>query len=852
MYFNIDKSIFAAYPDLKIGLLIVKGIDNSKRISTIESLLRGICAQREKQYKDKDLNEDSMIAPWNNAYGKFGINPNKNLPSLKALLKRVQSGKEIPHISALVDLYNYYSLKLLLPIGGEDLDWLCGDLNLKFTQGGEPFRPIGSIEVERANEGEVAYVDDGGITCRYWNYRECERTKFTKKTVNAALIIEDLSKMHMDEFGKVVNEVQEGLAKYIGGKIESFILTEENTSVDLKVNGRKTVDDSRIPQQEKAHFIEEELKKKLSEKPEKKEQEEIVDMILDENLLINRLKKILEEGIKEAFGEIKKEIKIEYPNDESNGDYASSIALLLAKDLMKQPREIAEKIIKSIPKNEIIDKVEVAGPGFINFFLSKDIIEEEVKEILEKKEEYGSSKAGENKTIIVEYSQPNIAKPLGIHHLLSTIIGQSLFNIYKKLGFNAVSINHIGDWGTQFGKLSYAYKKWGDEKTVEREPINELLKLYVKFHEEAEKNPSIEDEARKEFKKLEEGDEENTGLWKWFCEVSMEEIKNTYDFLGGINFDHIQGESFYNDKMQEILEKGKKEEVFVEGEDGSLIVKFENEKYPPYLVQKSDGASLYSTRDMAAVLYRERTWNPDKILYVVDVAQSLHFQQLFETAKILKLSDSELVHVVFGRMQFKDSSMSTRKGNIILLDEVLKEAVKRAKAIVEDKSGELEEAKKAEVAHKVGVGAAKYGILSQNRVTNITFDWDKMLSLEGNSAPYLQYSYARAKSILRKRNEISEKIHEDPENAEEKIKALIRFLPKFKEVIFNSANDYKPNLICNYVYELAQKFNSFYNSVPVLRAENKEKHKRLDIVEAVSQVLKNGLLLLGVDVVEEM
>ncbi len=852
MNFNIDKEIFQQYPDLKIGAILIKGINNSKRVSGVESLLRGICAQREKQYKDVDLHMESFIADWDKAYGRFGINPRKNMPSISALLKRVTNGKEIPHINALVDLYNYYSLKYFLPIGGEDIDWLCGDLNLKYTKGGEAFRPIGSIDIETAGEGEIAYMDNGGITCRYWNHRECERTKFTNKTVNAVLFVEDLSKMHMDEFGKVLKEIQNGIGKYIGGEITTSILTEENPSLDLGVEGRMNADDSRVPQQEKAHFQQMESKKKAQKSGKSKIKSEPHSnrtTISDESLLEAQIKKLLEKAVEKAFGKVEKEVKIEYPSDESHGDYASNIALQITKDLGKPPQEIAKTIIDNLEENELIEKAEIAGPGFINFYISGKTLNSELEKVLKEKDKYGSGKPNE-KNIVIDYSQPNIAKPLGAHHLLSTIIGQSLYNIYKFLGYNCIGINYIGDWGTQFGKLTYAYKNWGDKSKIEKEPIKELLSLYVKFHDEAEKDPELEQKARDEFKKLEDGDKENKELWEWFCEVSLEEVQRTYDFLGGIHFDHIQGESFFNDKMDVILEKGKKEGVFEKGEQGALIVKFKDDKYPPYLVQKSDGATLYSTRDLAAINYREQTWHPEKILYVVDVAQSLHFQQLYETAKNLKLTDAELTHVVFGRMQFKDKKMSTRKGNIVLLDEVLKEAVEKAKKIVEEKNRDLKN--KDEVAHKIGVGAAKYVVLSQNRTTNITFDWDKMLSLEGNSAPYLQYTYARAKSILRKSEKIETTEEETTEKITEKTTSLQRHLVKFKEYVIYTAQEYKPNILANYLYELAQKFNSFYNNVPVLRAPEKERENRLKLVEATSQVLKNGLTLLGVELTEEM
>lgn len=860
----IDQKIFEQNNDLKIGAILIKGMNNSKRVSAVESLLRGVCAQRTKEFAEKDVYDHPMIQPWSQAYGKFGINPKKFPPSIAALLKRLKSGKEIPHINLLVDIYNYFSLKYVLPIGGEDLDWLCGDLNLTFTKGGEPFRPIGSIEVEEAKEGEAAYMDNGGITCKYWNYRECERTKFTAKTVNAVILIEDLSKMHMDQFGMILKEIEGTILKYIGGHTETHILNEENPSLDLGIAGRKHSDDSKIPLQEKVHFMEKEHLPQENTEAEEEAPKKIMKNLIpemeldlkDKGLLKNKVAEILLKAVKLTFPKANiEELKIEYPKEESHGDYASSIALQLGKVLNSAPRELAENLVRNIPENDLIEKVEIAGPGFINFFIKKSFFVENVQTVLDNPETYGQSEVGKDRTIIVEYSQPNIAKPLGVHHLLSTIIGQSNYNIFKNLGFNTIGINYIGDWGTQFGKLICAYKKWGNKEEIEKNPIDELLKLYVRFHNEAEQDPTLEDEGRKEFKDFEDGDKENRKLWEWFVKESLQEIQKTYDLLGGIHFDYVQGESFYEDKMDAILEDGKKKKVFTKGEEGALVIHFKDTDIPTVPIQKKDGATLYITRDFAALKYRIDTWKPAKILYVVDMAQSLHFKQLLAGATKLGWYHGEAEHVPFGRMQFKDSKMSTRKGNIILLDEVLKEAVERAAKIISEKNPELKD--KENIARVIGIGSVKYNVLSQNRTTNIVFDWDKMLSFEGNSAPYLQYSYARAGSILRKSSEIKEMdivdLREDKAKSEEKIRALISIFPKYGECLNMAAREYRPNILCNYLYELAQKFNTFYNSVPVIKvADLTERKYRLDIVRATSAILKNGLKLLGVEVVEEM
>lgn len=861
----VEKEIFKNYRSLKLGLIVIRGLDNTRRNSSIESLLRGIGAQRAKEFSGKELDSEPKIKTWYDAYGHFGVNPKKYPPSIAALVKRLKDGKEIPHISALVDLYNYFSLKYMMPIGGEDLDWLCGDLRLTYTKGGEPFRPLGTIDVQTAKEGEVAYLDEGGITCRYWNHRECERTKFTEKTKNAVIIVEDLNNMHLDQFGSMLKEMQQGIIKYLGGQIEPYVLIEEKNSIDFGIQGRKNIDDSKVPKQEKAYYKthvategEDQKTQDVSPLPKvkSKAEPEIKISIKDYSSVNSQIKEILKAALEKALPEAKAEVSLEYPVSRDHGDYASNIAMRLAKELGKSPQEVAQTIIDNLEKNDLIEKVEIAGPGFINFHLSDKALEEEVDTILKEKENYG--KIGDDlakRTIIVEYSQPNIAKPLGIHHLLSTIIGQSIYNIYKFLGFNAISINHIGDWGTQFGKLIYAYKTWGDKKTVEKDPINELLKLYVRFHDEAEKDPSLEDKGRHEFKIFEQGDKENHELWQWFVDESMQEINKTYDLLTGIHFDHTTGESFYEDKMPAILEEGKNRGIIVEGEEGAYVIHFDDPNIPIVPVQKKDGATLYITRDFATLKYRLEHFKPEKIIYVVDTAQSLHFKQIFATAKKFGWDYTKAVHVSFGRMQMKDAKMSTRKGNIVLLDEVIKEGIKKAADIINEKSPDLKD--KENVAKAVGIGAIKYNVLHQNRTTDITFDWDKMLAIEGNSAPYLQYTYARCRSILRKSAEMKTVEIEDKDENEKEQESkltlkLIGLFPKFKEQLILSAQEYKPNILSNYLYELAQNFNSFYNSVPVLKAEENERERLLKIVEAASQILKNGLALLGVEVIDEM
>jgi arginyl-tRNA synthetase len=569
-------------------------------------------------------------------------------------------------------------------------------------------------------------------------------------------------------------------------------------------------------------------------------------------MLKQEIAKLIQNAIKESLQE-KAEITLEYPKESSHGDYACNIAMQLSKKMGKSPREIAELVIKNIPKNELISTAEIAGPGFINIHLTNKAFDLELENIKKAVDEntFGKSET-QNENIMIEYSQPNIAKPLGVHHLLSTIIGQSLVNIFKFRGYRVTSTNYIGDWGTQFGKLIYAYKEWGDKKVIEKNPIAELLKLYVKFHDESEKDPELDDKGRAEFKKLEEGEAENTKLWEWVVKISMDEVQNTYAKLGGIEFDNFHGESYYRDQTADVINEGKKKGLFKEGNEGALMVFFPDEKYPPYMIVKKDGATLYSTRDLPCIRDRDTQLKGGRNIYVVDVAQKLYFQQLFETAKLLGYTkNSKPIHVEFGRMSFPDGSMSTRKGKVILLDDVLDEAVKRAEQKIEDHKSELESGAKKELAKMLGIGAVKYNVLSQSRLKNYTFEWDQMLSFEGNSAPYLQYAYTRTQSLIQKAGKsISES---DTAITCPEEKELVKMLARFEEVLIQTTEEYKPNTLCTYLYELAHAFSQFYNNLRIIDAEKaSEKSTRITLTYLVASTLKSGLNLLGIEVPDKM
>ncbi len=570
---------------------------------------------------------------------------------------------------------------------------------------------------------------------------------------------------------------------------------------------------------------------------------------------LNAIQEIVYKATQKAgFDVCIEDIRIEKTKTIEHGHFSCNTAMLISGKEGKRPRDVAEEIISSLDKS-IFEKVEIAGPGFINFWVEHKFYTTECQSLIENFDEYLSSSLDEEtgKTMVIDTSHPNVAKPMGVHHLLSTIIGDSIKKIYKRIGYKVVNDNYLGDWGTQFGKLIYAIHTWGDMKVIEKDPIPELLKLYVKFHDEAEKNPELDDFGRAEFKMLEDGDKENRELWEYIVKKSLDEFGKVYSRLN-IEFDVINGESFYEDKMSEILDFGREKGIIVDGDGGSWIIKPEEPEDVPVLVRKSDGATLYATRDLARIKYWENTWHPDLMVNVVDVAQEFYFKQLFFAESKLKLTTAKNVHVSFGRMQFKDTKMSTRKGNIILLEEVLNEAGERALLLAKDKGLDLSESESKELARIMGIGAVKYNILSQSRTTNITFDWDKVLSFEGNSAPYLMYTATRAKSIIRKSNYSEGDITNFDLSATSDAEMIVlTHLMAYFDMISHSAKDFKPNHIANYLYELAQHFNTFYNGNPIIKAETEElKKSRLLIVASVIKVMEDGLNLLGIEIPKKM
>lgn len=538
---------------------------------------------------------------------------------------------------------------------------------------------------------------------------------------------------------------------------------------------------------------------------------------------------------------------LEIPPKADMGDYAFP-CFQLAKTLHKAPPMIAADIAEKIGTVDIIDHLEVKG-AYLNFFLKKEMF---VKSMMEQAavENFGASAVGAGKTICIDYSSPNVAKNFHVGHLRTTIIGNSLYKIYSKLGYKVERINHLGDWGTQFGKLIVAYKAWGSREAVEKDGVAELMRLYVRFHDEAEKDDTLNDQAREWFTQMEQGNEEALSIWQWFVDISLKEYKQTYDLLG-MNFDHYLGESFYRDKTADVVKRLSDAGLLKESQ-GAKIVDLEEYNMAPCLIMKKDGSSIYATRDLAAIFYRKETWNFEKCLYVTGQEQKLHFAQVFKVVELLgnEWAKDSLVHIPYGLVSLEGAKLSTRSGNIIYAEDILLEAIDKARDIIAEKNPGLEN--KDEVAKIVGVGAILFHDLYNQRIKDVSFKWDKVLNFDGETGPYVQYTYCRCASILRtvaydENTPIDHSLLLDDEAV-----ALLREISRFPQVVFDAAEKYEPSVVARFAMDVAQSFSRFYNACRVNVEDDSLRNARVKLVALTRTTLRDALDLLGIACPEQM
>lgn len=539
---------------------------------------------------------------------------------------------------------------------------------------------------------------------------------------------------------------------------------------------------------------------------------------------------------------------IEIPPKPEMGDFAFP-CFRLAKTMHKAPNIIAADIKEAIGDVDYLDRIEVKG-AYLNFFVKTEVF---VKSMIEaaNSENFGGSDIGEGKNICLDYSSPNVAKNFHVGHLRTTIIGNSLYKIFSKLGYNAVRINHLGDWGTQFGKLIVAYKAWGSKEAVEKDGISELMKLYVKFHEEADKNPELVDEARAWFAKMEQGDEEALSIWQWFKDISLVEYKRTYDLLG-VDFDYYLGESFYRDKCQEVVDKITEAGLLKESE-GAMIVDLSEYDMAPCIITKKDGSSIYATRDLAAIFYRKKTYNFCKCLYVTGQEQKLHFAQVFKVVELLgnEWAKDQLVHIPYGLVSLEGAKLSTRNGNIIYAEDILHDAIEKSLEIITEKSPNLEN--KEEVAKMVGVGSVLFNDLYNQRIKDVSFSWDKVLNFDGETGPYVQYTHARCSSVVRlaenfdPSNEVDFSVITEPDAI-----FLLKEINRFPKVVLDAADKYEPSIVARFAVDVAQAFNKFYNSTRINVPEENVKNARVMLTYLTKKTLSDALELLGIQAPEAM
>lgn len=558
-----------------------------------------------------------------------------------------------------------------------------------------------------------------------------------------------------------------------------------------------------------------------------------------------RIQSDLEKAITKAGFEPGVEALVAWTSDEKYGDYTSSWALQRGKMLGEMPMRMAQQVAESFLESELYEKPELVEPGFINFRLKSSFLESHLRLILAEDKKFGSSSEHKGEKVILEFSSPNVAKPLSIGHLRNINIGQALQRMFLFVGYQTISEDHIGDWGTQFGKLMWAYKMWGQK--IDNPTVNDLFSLYVRFHEEAKSKPFMEVEARQEFLKLEQGDKENRALWEKLVGIGMADFERLYKEFG-IKFDLIRGESFYEKDLPGIIDEALKSGIAKKDADGSVVIPVEWET--PFLVLKSDGATLYNTRDLATVKARLQM-NPNKILYVVAAEQSFYMKQLFEAVERLGWAKGvELAHVVYGLTRLESGKMSSRTGNVVTAEELLSTAQERAQRVFDEKNPGKSASTK--LIREIAIGAIKWNDLKITRTSEVVFDWDRVFSTDGNTGPYVQYSYARTQSILRKSEKENWKAFSLGHLHGEKELLLLRMLAKFPELVEEAVRTYSPHLICQYVFSLAQEFSKFYESVPVLSSEESLRRARICLVAAVGISIHNSLALLAIPTPERL
>ncbi|MDP3888830.1 MAG: arginine--tRNA ligase [bacterium] len=911
MKFKVETPIFEKFPNVRIGVVVALGMNNQDPKPKIGKLLEEEEARTKKELTGVDPETLRKVAFWRKAYQEFGSQSKEYRSSIEALLVRVVagpsagsmsslqagSGQALPHINPLVDLYNYISLKYMVPVGSNDLDKVKGDIVLGFATGAEKGKHLGSSKVSNCYSGEVVYKDDLGFICRRWNWRESERTKLVPETENALVVIEANPHVPESELKLALEETAKQIQENLGGQIEIKIIEKESSEFDIPFETGQKIIKKEMEELKKVEVVPERVEK--------------TPKIINKNSFAFQLQDLIFQAASEVVGKSKvkiEDIALEHPGDLANGDYSTNIALRLKKDQFTAPMDLANRIMTVLRTRGLpsyLAKIEVAKPGFINLWLSSDFLGEKIQEVLKEKDRFGSSTIGSGKKILLEHTSPNPQTTIMLGHLRNNFLGMAASNILEFSGVKVTKDCVVNDRGVHlcraiFGYLVFTNKKsgfnkkkllnfreitdeqikaaiakanwqelilaWQKKKTgwlvpndLKLKPDHANLIWYVLGSRAYGLEEKVKEQVEEMLLAWEAEDKAVWAIWKQILEWSIKGYSGTYKRIGS-KHDWVWRESEHYKKGKKIVEEGFKKKVFRISE-GAVITDLAKYNLSDTVVQKADGTALYMTQDLALTKLKIKKFPSDLYIWDIGQEQSLYFKQLFAVCEQLGIGKKDhFFHLSYALINFKGGGkMATRKGDVVKADEILDELHQRAIDIIKSSNqelrGKISKEQLEKIAETVASGAIKYSLLKFNRETTMYFDIKESLSLEGSSGPYLQYTYARCQSVLakggREKGREGKKDTGTSNFAPEEL-AIMRTIYKFPEIVEEAANNFAPNLICGYLFDLAQRYNLMYNTLPILKSSPGEKKLRLALTAATAQVLKNGLNLLGIAVLERM
>lgn len=902
MKFKVEPKIFEKFPGVRIGVLVILGMDNSKNKEEVAELLRREEKRQNQILQTVDFGTLPETARWRKIYEQFGSKPRDFRSSVEALLKRVRTGNPVPSINPLVDLYNYLSIRYYLPAGAEDLDKVVGDIKLTFAKGVERGRCIGSEEIDTCYPGEIIYKDNKGFICRRWNWREANRTKIDEATQNAALVLEALPVVSEEKFKEALKEARELVGELLGGEVVSIALTQNVPvmEVDFKTGKKARVlaDETKSAGRKRLKVLKREGMLMELRKPT------AALNLTDKESLVFKLRQIIFSLVEKVVGKgtiTIGEISVEHPAEGVHGDYATSIALILAKKLKKNPLEMAKQTVakwQEIGLPDCVKKIEVAPPGFLNLWLQNDYFVNQLQRVLKEKERFGSSGVLEGKKILLEHTSPNPQTTIMIGHLRNNFLGMSVANVLTFLGAKVTKDCIVNDRGVHICRAIWGYLVFAKKSVLDRQQILNFKEIpdgkiqeiasrvnWRQLLEEWVSNPTnwvvpadlglkpdhsnliwyvlgsraselleIKTQVEEILIAWEVEDKKVWQIWRQLLGWVKEGYGETYKRIGSIH-DYVWYESNLYKGGKKLVYQGLEKGVFKKSE-GAIVTDLVKYGLPDTVVIKSDGTALYHTFDIYLTSQKRKKFPSDLYIWDIGAEQTLYFKQLFVICEQLGIGKREdYFHLGYALINFKGGKkMSTRWGDIVKADEILDLLKSRAKEIIttsnQELRGKLSSTEFENLAEKVAVGAVKYSLLKYSRETTIYFDMEESLSLEGNSAPYLQYTYTRTQSVLKKAGKpvLQDKNFNFQFNQEET--AILKTVYQFPEIVNEAARQYAPNLICNFLFDLAQKFNLFYDKWRIIGEEQED--FRLLLTAAVGQVIKNGLKLLGIETLKRM